>query len=225
MSVATTDLWGMRATDLAEAIRSKQASSREVVEAHLRRIEEVNPAVNAVTVVLGEQALEAAEAADRAVVGGADLPPFHGVPFTVGGLAAAVYLIDSRGLVTFCGTWGQAPALRQAIDDLLSRGGLGAPAGKGTDRRPHLAAAIVAGQGGPLRGGRQALLDLELGFPGGNILMAVGRVARPLVAPLALRTTPVPTRTRACLLIGLVGAGVGIALALCRRRQEKGAHT
>jgi hypothetical protein len=111
------------------------------------------------------------------------------------------------------------------MDDLLSRDGVGAPAGKGTDRRPHLAAAIVAGQGGPLRGGRQALFDLELGFPGGNLLMAVGGIARPLLAPLALRTTPVPARIRACLLIGLVGAGAGIALALRRRRKAEGAHT
>ena len=39
-----------------------------------------------------------------------------------GGLAAAVYLIDNRGRVAFCGTWGQSPALRQAIDDLLGGG-------------------------------------------------------------------------------------------------------
>jgi amidase len=85
MSVTTTatDLWRMSATELAEAIRSRQASSQEVVEAHLRRIEAVNPAVNAVTVVLGEQALEAAKAADRVVAGGGDLPRLHGVPFTV----------------------------------------------------------------------------------------------------------------------------------------------
>jgi hypothetical protein len=139
-----------------------------------------------------------------------------------GGLAAAVYLIDSRGSVAFCGTWGQAPALRQAIDDLLARDGAGAPAGKGTDRRPHLAAAIVAGRGGPLRGGRQALIDLELGFPGANILMAVGTTARPLLAPLALRTTPLPTRARASLLVGLVGASAAIALALRQRGCHRG---
>ena len=44
------------ASGLAEAIREKKASSREVVEAHLARIEAVNPAVNAVTVVLAESA-------------------------------------------------------------------------------------------------------------------------------------------------------------------------
>ena len=86
MSVATaTELWRLSATDLAEAIRSRQVSSREVIQAHLRRIEAVNPSVNAVTVVLAEQAVEAAKAADRAVADGDPLPPFHGVPFTVKG--------------------------------------------------------------------------------------------------------------------------------------------
>jgi amidase len=83
MSDTTTDLWRMSAIELAEAIRSRQTSSQEVIEAHLRRMEEVNPSVNAVTVVLGERAIEAAKVADREVVGGADLAPFHGVPFTI----------------------------------------------------------------------------------------------------------------------------------------------
>jgi Asp-tRNA(Asn)/Glu-tRNA(Gln) amidotransferase A subunit family amidase len=80
---AATELWRMSATELAEAIRTRQASSVEVVEAHLRRIAAVNPSVNAVVIVLGEQALEAAKPADRAVAAGGNLPPFHGVPFTI----------------------------------------------------------------------------------------------------------------------------------------------
>ena len=83
MTHRTPDLWRLSAVALSDAIRSGQASSREVVEAHLGRIEAVNLSVNAVTVVLAEQAVEAAKAADRAVAGGGDLPPFHGVPFTV----------------------------------------------------------------------------------------------------------------------------------------------
>ena len=138
-----------------------------------------------------------------------------------GGLAAAVYLIDSRGIVAFCGTWGQSPALRHAIDDLLARGGADAPAGKGLDRRPHLAAAIVAGQGGPIRGGSQALVDLELGFPGAMILMTLGRVARPVLAPLALRTTPLPNQARAALCLGLVGASTAVGLSLRHRRRAR----
>jgi len=84
-STAVTELWRMSGTELAEAIRSGQVSSREVVEAHLRRIDEVNPAVNAVPVVLGDRALEAAQQAGRAVTRGSELPPLHGVPFTVKG--------------------------------------------------------------------------------------------------------------------------------------------
>jgi amidase len=84
MSGATaTELWRMSATELAEAIRTRRASSVEVVETHLRRIEAVNPSINAIVTVLGEQALEAATAADRAVAAGADVPAFHGVPFTI----------------------------------------------------------------------------------------------------------------------------------------------
>jgi amidase len=84
MSAATaTQLWQRSATELADLIRSRQASSVEVVEAHLRRIEAVNPSINAVVLVLGEQALDTAAAADRAVAAGVDLPRLHGVPFTI----------------------------------------------------------------------------------------------------------------------------------------------
>ncbi len=83
MRVTHTDLCQLSATDLAAAIRSGEASSREVIEAHLRRIEAVNPAINAVTAVLAEQALAAATSADQALAAGDDLPPLHGVPFTV----------------------------------------------------------------------------------------------------------------------------------------------
>lgn len=48
MSVTiATELWRMSALDMAEAIRTRQVSSQEVIEAHLRRIEAVDPVVNA----------------------------------------------------------------------------------------------------------------------------------------------------------------------------------
>jgi hypothetical protein len=135
-----------------------------------------------------------------------------------GGLAAAVYLIDSLGILVFCGTWGQSPALREAIDDLVAGDHFGAPAGKGTDRRPHLAAAIVAGQRGPIRGGRQALIDLELGFPGAMMLMTIGRIARPALAPLAVRTTPLPNSARAALVVGCLAAVAVVGRSARRAR-------
>jgi len=72
----------LSATELAALIATGDASSREVVEAHLARIDAENGSVNAVTVVLAESALEAADAADAARD---DAPrgPLHGVPFTI----------------------------------------------------------------------------------------------------------------------------------------------
>ena len=122
-----------------------------------------------------------------------------------GGLSASVHLIDAEGRVVFNGIWGQAPPLRRAIDDLLTRGGTGPPTDRAIDRVPHLAAAIVAGQSGPARGGRLAFLDLELGFPGAFILMTLGSFGRPVLGPLVLRTTPLPVPARAALLAVLAG--------------------
>lgn len=79
----TDDLWRLGVADLADAIRARRVTGREVVQAHLDRIAQVNGAVNAVTVVLAEQALAAADEADRASASGRSLGPLHGVPFTV----------------------------------------------------------------------------------------------------------------------------------------------
>jgi Asp-tRNA(Asn)/Glu-tRNA(Gln) amidotransferase A subunit family amidase len=74
------DPTSLPATRLAEAIAAAELSSAEVVEAHLRRIEEVDPRVNAVVQVDGDRALAAAREADAS---SAPPGPLHGVPFTV----------------------------------------------------------------------------------------------------------------------------------------------
>ena len=78
-----TEIWRASAGEIAAAIRAREVSSREAVEAHLERIEAVNPRLNAVTVVLAEQALAAAERADETVARGREVGPLHGVPCTV----------------------------------------------------------------------------------------------------------------------------------------------
>ena len=77
------ELWALGALDLAVRIAAREVSSREVIGAHLARIEAVNPAVNAVTVTLADQAMAAAATADQAIAAGHALGPLHGVPFTV----------------------------------------------------------------------------------------------------------------------------------------------
>jgi amidase len=78
-----SELWRKSAVELAAMIRDREVSSREVVQAHLDRIEAVNPHLNAIVRLLPDQALAAADAADRAVADGTRLGPLHGVPFTV----------------------------------------------------------------------------------------------------------------------------------------------
>ncbi len=78
-----TELWQHSALDLAKMIRNGVTTSREVVEAHLARIDAVNPHLNAVVRRLDESALAAADEADAAVAAGRPLGTFHGVPVTV----------------------------------------------------------------------------------------------------------------------------------------------
>ena len=76
-------LWQRGALALATAIRTREVSSREVLEAHLARVAEVNPYVRAITEVLADPARAAADAADAALARGEALGPLHGVPVTV----------------------------------------------------------------------------------------------------------------------------------------------
>ncbi|HET8990211.1 MAG TPA: amidase [Acidimicrobiales bacterium] len=76
------ELWRESATTLAQRIRAREVSSREVVESHLARIDAVNPLVNAVVEVRPEAALAEATRADEVTAAGGALGPLHGVPFT-----------------------------------------------------------------------------------------------------------------------------------------------
>src|ERR1700690_1551920 len=77
------DLIFRSATALAAAIRRKDVSSLEVMDAHLDHIQRVNPPLNAVVRVLAESARREARAADDALARGDSAGPFHGVPMTV----------------------------------------------------------------------------------------------------------------------------------------------
>ena len=55
-----SEIWQLPATELAQRIARRQLSSAEVVDAHLARIDAVNPALNAVVRVLADEARAAA---------------------------------------------------------------------------------------------------------------------------------------------------------------------
>jgi len=90
---------------MAHRIARRELSSAEVVDAHLARIDAMNPALNAIVRVLADEARAAAVLADRRLKAGETVGPLHGVPFTI------KENIDMAGLPT---TWG-VPALAQAV--------------------------------------------------------------------------------------------------------------
>ena len=98
----------MTATEMAERIRRRDLSAREVMEAHLAQIERVNPVVNAiVTRVPDDEALALADAADAALARGEDVGPLHGLPI------AHKDLEETKGLRTTFGS----PIYRDYVPD------------------------------------------------------------------------------------------------------------
>lgn len=132
-----------------------------------------------------------------------------------GGLADPSYLIDSDGFVSFYNLWTHAPTLHRAIEELLARNGRGVVRG-GWDRKPHVAAAMTDGWRGLRRGLPQSLLEIETAMPASGIAPFLGYQLRPLLAPLTLRPTPLPSAAK----VALAAAVAGAALALAARRHR-----
>jgi amidase len=78
-----SELWQLSALELAAKIRTGEATSREVLRAHIDRVEAVNGHLNAVVRRLDDEAFVAADAADAAVAAGGELGVFHGVPCSI----------------------------------------------------------------------------------------------------------------------------------------------
>lgn len=76
-------LCALPVAELARRIAQREVTAREVVDAHLDRIHEVNPTVNAVTTVLADSAIAEASRIDSAVARREPLGPLAGVPFTI----------------------------------------------------------------------------------------------------------------------------------------------
>lgn len=78
-----SDLVFLTAHQLAQAIREREASAVEVLEAHLGHIARYNPALNAIVTLDEERALQRAQEADAALARGETWGPLHGVPVTL----------------------------------------------------------------------------------------------------------------------------------------------
>ncbi|MCU1556965.1 MAG: glutamyl-tRNA amidotransferase [Microbacteriaceae bacterium] len=88
----------MSVEKLAEALARGEFTSRELVETHLRRIDRINPALNAYVTVLHDDALDEADASDRRRRGGTTLGPLDGVPVSVKDVEAMAGVRFTMGL-------------------------------------------------------------------------------------------------------------------------------
>src|SRR6201997_3131050 len=98
----TKPITQMDAIRIAELIAKRELSPVEVMQAHLDRIAEFNPKLNAI-VTLADGASDSARKAEQAVISGAQLGPLHGVPFTVKDAIDTAGVLTQRGTPIFKG--------------------------------------------------------------------------------------------------------------------------
>src|SRR5262245_32294573 len=77
---ASEQLCDLTAVELVARIRKREVSARDAMTAHLARIEQVNPRVNAIVTLVANRALADAAAADEMQTKGRTLGPLHGLP-------------------------------------------------------------------------------------------------------------------------------------------------
>lgn len=108
--------------------------------------------------------------------------------------------------------WTHPPTVKQGTDELLTNGGRGV-VGEGVDRMPHLFASMVGGWHAISRGGVRGVVEYGLAIPPAAVMTYLGHVARPVLAPVALRAAPLPTAAKIAVTLAAV-AVVAIVVAL-----------
>ncbi len=108
-------LCDLTAVELRRLLGERAVSAREVLSAHIRRVERVDPKVNAVVTRTFESAEVAAAAADELAASGADLPTLHGLP------TAHKDLLDTAGVRTTSGSKVFADHVPDTDDPLVAR--------------------------------------------------------------------------------------------------------
>ena len=107
-----SELCYLSAVELQNRLRRKELSAREVLDAHWKQIDRVNPKVNAIVTLLPEQAMARAQQLDESAAKGHFEGPLHGLPI------AHKDLVDTKGIRT---TYG-SPIFRDhvpAVDALM----------------------------------------------------------------------------------------------------------
>lgn len=105
----TKPLWQLDAVDISTRTRSAELTATEVTAAAIDRMNEQNPALNAVVEDLSDQAMQRAQTLDAELASGKPVGPLHGVPVTI------KVNVDQKGHATTNGVTAFANAI--APDD------------------------------------------------------------------------------------------------------------
>jgi amidase len=144
------------AVAIAGMLRRRDVSAREVVAAHIARIEAFDPAINAIVTRTFDAALSRAAAADEAIAGGRTLGLLHGLPVAHKDLAETEGVLTTYGSPLFAANVPQRDALvvqRMARAGAISLGKTNVPEfGAGS----HTVNAVFGATHNPYHHGRSA---------------------------------------------------------------------
>jgi amidase len=118
--VSDAEICFMTACEMARRVRGKELSAREVVAAHLRQVERINPTVNAIVTLTAERAMQEAALADERLARGEEVGPLHGLP------VAHKDLQETAGVRTTYGSLiheGYVPAFDSLVVERLKNAG------------------------------------------------------------------------------------------------------
>jgi amidase len=235
------DLCATPAVDLARLIRSRALSAAELLTAVLARIDEVNPAINAIVTLDAERAQATATELDALAARGSFLGPLHGLPIAVKDLAETAGIRTTFGSPIFA---SHVPSFDAPHVALLKQAGavvigktntpeFGAGSQTfnrvfGPTRNPHDTRLTPGGSSG---GAAAAVTAGMIPFADGSDLAASIRNPAAFCGLVGLRTTPglVPrdpleplavvgpiarsAQDAALLLAGMCGSDPGLPLA------------
>jgi amidase len=119
---SVTDLCLLDAVDLAVMLRRRQVSAREVISAHIARIEAFDPVINAIVTRTFDAALARASAADDAIARGVPGGLLHGLPVAHKDLADTAGVRTTYGSPLFAGNVPQRDAL--IVQRMAQAGGI-----------------------------------------------------------------------------------------------------
>ena len=139
------DLLYAPVSQLRELLDGREVSSTELTELYLRRIETVNPALNAFITVTGDEALAAAKEADEKLERGQGAAPLLGIPISMKDLEA------TRGIRSTMGSL----AFKDAVPDIDSV----------VSERVKAAGAVLLGKTNTPEFGLQGTTENRLGNP------------------------------------------------------------